>query len=254
MDNDIILKPLTENYQCIKIWVTDLESFMQCPKKFKTVPYVQTEAQKVGNKADRVIKNFLHNKDHYAKLYEFFIETETDPMVRKWLWEYMDLCIEHNIPEVLHNDEKMSLTIEAWKYLLEIRWIFDCLHIDWSISDIKTAEHKRDTGKEYEMLQPYIYTYAFWKQYWQEEWRKRFYYYIFSKHKRDRCTLDTRTMMIDLSMAKKKIIEAAKKYLIAYHINERACIKNKYCRWCQLFKDNKCEVFNSLLTKYEDTN
>lgn len=241
----LILRPLEKEYEVVRISVTQLEGFTLCQKKYNEVPYVQTEAQVFWTIADEMLKNFLINKKHYNEILEYYVVPNQEKNEKKWLSEYLDLALEH-IPEILFWDKKMELQIECWPYLVTVPWVIDCYHLNWEISDLKTAAQKRDQDKEYTMLQPYFYTYMFRNEKeWLEEWEKKFSYYILSKHKRDKCTIDIRNMDINLWMAKKRILDTVKKFVISYHTKQYLPKQNMYCRWCPIYKEWKCELFTS---------
>ena len=121
------------------------------------------------------------------------------------------------------------------------------LHKDGAMWDIKTAEYWWATGEEYGKLQKEVYTFTYWSDLGIEEGEKKFIYHILSKHKKKPCVLDSRVCNIDLKIAKDIIIRSVKEYIVAHYKNVWMPKQNRYCKGCQLYKDNMCELYNSFL-------
>lgn len=241
--NSIVIRPLETDYQSLKVSVTELEAFKDCPRKFKEVPRMTSAAKEFWNKADKILKSAFMNYDNYNFLCEYAQSIASDKNETKRLWDYLDLVEENKntIPRAVFWDEKMSISIEAWKYLLTITWILDLVHIDWTISDIKTSDNWWKQWDQFNKLQCYLYPLMY---YWVDcEDTKVFNYLIFTKHKRDRCKLDIRSMNINMKLAKELLIKIAKQYIVMNHLNEWEERKNIYCNGCELLKNNLCNQF-----------
>ena len=183
------------------------------------------------------------NKKHYNQIIEHYILPVEDKTEKKILSDYIDLA-DSEIPEILFWEKKMVIEIECWRYLIQVSWIIDCYHLDWFISDLKTSKSKWEEWRENTLLQPRIYSYMFRSKKWETKWTKEFKYYILSKHKRDKCKLDVRTVYIDLEEAKQKILDSVKEYIVAYHAKTYEARQNKYCFWCPLYRNHTCKVHN----------
>ena len=247
--SNIIIKPLHVDPTWIKIWVTSLEAFWNCPKKFKEVPYTQTEQQKFWVIADDTLKTFLKNKWHYAKVEEYFIEKWRDKHEQKRISDYIWLADE--LPEIFISDYKIEINVECWPYLVTIRWILDWIHLDDDICDFKTYKTRRRFWDEFKKLQPYLYTYWYWKDKWITKWTKFFHFYNFSKHKKKACQLDKRTVQVDLEETEQLIKDIVKKYVVAYHSKEFIAKENSFCKICPLYKNWECYKYNTLLVDNE---
>jgi len=196
-----------------------------------------------------MLKDYLTNKENYHYLYDHYIPQWRDKNEQKRLSDYLDLSEE--IPWIYTWDLKFEIEVELWLYVLTVVGKIDCIHNNWDVSDIKTYNRKRKYWEEFDKLQPYFYTYWFRNSKWVETWDKFFRYYNFSKHKRDRCELDIRTMTINLEETKSVIIDVCKDFVIAKYTESFPAKTNQYCRACSLYKENKCYLHNWLLTQFE---
>ena len=236
----MILFPLKEWYKTIRISTTSLERFVRCPRQLHEVPFIKWESLEFWTKAHKVLQHFMYNREHYAHIYELFVEWETNERHKKMLSEYLDLA--EYLPEQIVWEEKFEYEIEAGNYKIVLVWKIDCIDINFDLADYKTSKSKRKewSEKDYDKLQPLIYTYCYRAKRWVTEWIKKFHYHIFSKHKRDACKFDTRTVEVDLQKAKQRIERVIKEYIIAYVKDIRKPKRNLYCKWCKLY--DVCKV------------
>jgi len=235
----MIIRPLEKNYTVVRVWVTDLESFLQCPYKQKHTAYEKTAQKDFGTKAHDMFKHFLYNKNHYSQIRTKFVDAEQDPMHRKLLQEYMDLASD--LPENLVADVKIEYPIECWLYLVNVVWKLDSVDINLNIRDQKTSDGmwKEWEEKDRWKLQPYFYPEMYFGD---NRTETDFYYDVFTKHKRDPARMESRVVHITREIAIDIIKRVIVDYIVAYHSNKRQAKNNIYCKGCPAYKDNTCPL------------
>ena len=159
----MIIRPLDDEYDTRYVRTTELEQFQKCPKRHKEEHRDETEAQAFGTKAHEMLTTYLYNKkkERYDWCYDYFVAPEQDKVQQKWLSDYLTLA--DDIPELQIAEKRYNIEIECGKYLLLLSGGIDCVHLDESLSDIKTSAGKRSEGEEKFRLQPLIYTYMYWQ-------------------------------------------------------------------------------------------
>ena len=87
MVEPIVIRPLAEDYEVLKVSVTDLEKFKSCPRRFKELDKFDqnSDAYVFGNKAHEMLQAVMFNRNNYDLLYEYFVEPEQDKLHKKWL-------------------------------------------------------------------------------------------------------------------------------------------------------------------------
>jgi len=255
----IVVNPLADVYDTIVVHVTELEAFDQCPKKFNQVPRYQNKAMSFGTKLHEMLQYFLYNKEkNYNIVTELYIETEEDPIHRRWLSQMLDLAY-WEVPETFMADRSLSIEVECGIYLLIIKGTLDNLHSEtWELSDAYLSDHKtaasfwKEDSRLFK-LQPFAYTWARRASLWVFEWKKRFDYHIYKKLKKQ-CQYQHIQCEIDLKDAELRIMNISKRYLAAHHAKIWKARKNIFCNWCPLKKQDKCEIFNPILSRTSNLN
>lgn len=254
MQIPIIIEPLHEKYITLWVRVTQLESFLDCPYKFKFQPPFES------NKEALYFWTMMHNtilpilatrKDReplmgilcpkhseYCRYWHRYLDK-----LQTYLWDRDVIAIEH----------KMMLIFEVGEFKLVLEWSVDAIEYtqDWkyNVLDLKTAS-KRWTEETYKnKLQKLIYSYML--DYLTNWLMNNFEYLILTKHKVMN-NIELQTIQYTYSKGESENLLLwnlenkwewwlIREYLNAYKTWIYTCNKSSHCRYCPLGpKQGKC--------------
>jgi hypothetical protein len=266
----LVVRPLEDNYETITIRTTHLEDYNLCPFKYKFEP-PKSDSYKpfvFGKIVHNVCWSYLLTKSSdndnqdvlesllwlIAKQYpNWFVTkeaTEKSPenvVTVERLRTYVKILLErYKDDNFILAEFPMSLEIHLWKYKLIITWTLDLMTDKYCIVDLKTAAQERKEESIRNKLQKIIYLYCIYKLTSKEDIRFDYAVLRTDLKREQNVKLQTVRTTLDVAAFEYVLWKIAESFVYSYEHNVWPTKQCDNCRFCWLGPrwNKKCPLFD----------
>lgn len=243
-----VIEPLLTWHETIEIRTTNLESFWQCPLKYRKAEQDwNSEAFDFWKVVHNAVQAYLFSPGTVDEILEFVCKYREDYCDK--VRSYINLA-KYNILENWYtpivNEIEWKMEIHFWKYKFLISGTADLVlkkkWLKWYIIwDIKTSKSEWKEWVLTKKLQKFVYTYMVWQKVWFDNiiW---FEYFVFTKHVHPRFQ-----SLWTYGVTKEQVEDIIRSILTAYvyslEHDDWVATKNDYCFFCSLNKKKQCPLY-----------